>query len=257
MDGENFNIYSENLSGIGSPLRHKDSRFSINEDPTKLTKTQDSSVQDSATRESTLKGKGALEKKLILSLNEAKKVCEKVIYTKRAKIIVLRRFSGPPTMTCFSDFMFLYLGNEKQLSDIRFQHVADSLTCMNTSQDFNMRLIENRFNFLIYNSKIYKSLIFNMNIKPKIFHVAMNLVNYIKHIIEAQSDGEDCGMLNPFLHNSGFLQSSSHLTSANLSELEDPQTFMKELYKVSTSIRYMDSDSTQNKLENSRSHHLT
>lgn len=254
MGSENFNIYSENLSGLGSPLQKKNSQFSITEDGSKLAKNQDSSGRESGNPKSAEAGQVFPEKKLVLSLNEAKEMCEKIIYTKQAKIVVLRRLAGPPTMTCFSDFMFLYLGNGKQLTDVRFQHVADSLTCLETSVEFNMSLIENRFNFLIYNSKIYKSLIFNMDLKPKIFHIGMKLVHYIKHCIETQSEGDEGHMINSFLHTTNHFDRNS--VPAQDSDLEEPQSFMKSLYKISANTKYMDLDANWDDPEDSRLDHI-
>jgi hypothetical protein len=135
-------------------------------------------------------------KKLVLSLNEDRKICEQIVYTKKAKLILLRRYSGPPTMACFSDFMFLYIGNNEELDDVRFEHISDSLTFTKKLHEFNKDLVKNRFNFLMYNSKVYKNLLFNDKIKPQIFSICYDLIKYIEYLIYPQSNNYDIDINN-------------------------------------------------------------
>lgn len=137
-------------------------------------------------------------RKLVLSLNESRKVCDQMVYTKKAQIVVLRRYSSAPTMTCFSDFMFLYTGNHEEMSESRFETLPDSLTFTQTLQDFNWSLIQNRFNFLMYNTRVYKNLLFNGKVRPEIFGEVLLLIRYIENLIRSQGENYHYISINPF-----------------------------------------------------------
>jgi hypothetical protein len=116
-------------------------------------------------------------------------------------------------MTCFSDFMFLYVGNHEELKESRFENFADSLTHTQTLQDFNTNLIQNRFNFLMYNSKVYKNLIFNFNIRPGIFKDVITLIKYIEFLLHSQSDNYHNLAINPFFEE---IEESQGTTPTNI-----------------------------------------
>lgn len=142
----------------------------------------------------------------------------------------MRRFSGPPTMTCFSDFMFLYVGNNEELSIPRFESIPDSLTYIKGIQEFNLNLIKNRFNFLMYNSHVYKNLIFNYNIRPKIFQNAMIVLKYIENLLQNQSENYQDIMINPYLVNENYLD-GIYLIFFNFKTLKYMKMNLKKFYK--------------------------
>ena len=112
-------------------------------------------------------------------------------------------------MTCFSDFMFLYVGNHEELSRCRFDQIPDLLTFTQPQSEFNLSLIENRFNFLVYNSKVYKNLVFNFNLQPKVFQLGLLMVKYVEFLLHAQSENYEGITLNPFLQNLDYSEGVS------------------------------------------------
>ena len=111
-----------------------------------------------------------------------------MIHTKKASLIILRRLGCAPTMTHFHDFMFFYIGNREQLNQDDLFSISDSLTYNGKAQEFNINIIKNRFNFLMYNADIYKNIVFNYNFKPQIFNLSIKVLRYLELLICNNSD---------------------------------------------------------------------
>ena len=126
--------------------------------------------------------------KLVVSFDPSGEITRKTLHTKRASLILLRRHSCPPNMVQFNDFLFFYIGNHQKVSKATLRGTADSLTFTGKVQDYNTALINSRFELLMMNGSVYRNLLMNYTMRPKVFQTGVKMMYFVRHVLMQNSE---------------------------------------------------------------------
>ena len=93
-------------------------------------------------------------------------------------------------MVQFNDFLFFYIGNHEKVSRATLRGAADSLTFTGKVQDYNTALINSRFELLMMNGSVYRNLLMNYNMRPKVFQAGVKMMYFVRHVLRQNSEKE-------------------------------------------------------------------